>query len=237
MKAIQKLNQQRPELRITAEISEITALCVEGERMINRSIPPTRDQQSAYADEIEQLVSKIIASVDFMAAWKSSIPDVWHGTEHRAADVWEGMHDADSPSEYYDPKEVLHCFVDPWFAYIWNFSAAAHIFLQSVLIRLLSRSDQLVEHSPDQHNDERRQLAQESIIQLAGKILQSVPNLLDHKDLSARGIPTRSHGRLAGRFLALFSVEVVQKTAYAEANQRELAGKIVGWIRSVHALA
>jgi hypothetical protein len=205
--------------------------------MIDRSIPSTKDQRVAYVDEIEQLVSNITASIDSMAAWKLSIPNVWHATEHRAADVWQGMHDGDSPSEYYDPKEVLQCYIDPWFAYIWNFNAASHIFLQSILIRLLSRSDQMLEHSPDQKNDERRQLAEESIVQLAGKILQSVPNLLDHKDLSARGIPTRSHGRLAGRFLALFSVEVVQRTAYAEASQRELAGRILGWIRSVHSLA
>ena len=223
---IAMLDIDTPGSHLVADIREMTALCAEAKRLLR--ISSEDDLQSP-----ARLIQKMEAMIVTTESWVfDEAPDVWETTSldldgsrmlEECCNISVGC---SLESRRQHPR-----YETVWYAYIWNFHAACQIMLHEDIVSLSRRI------LPDQCDKVLVERQKSSVEKLADSILGAISSLVGVTDtLNQQRDRTIGKGMVAGRFLALFSVDVVVKAQLTSDRQTQEARGVIEWIRSSHSL-
>jgi hypothetical protein len=129
---------------------------------------------------------------------------------------------------------------DVWLAYIWNFHCAAQIVLRESLFAMLAHLKACSPpHCPlceELVKPEHLTAHTKTIDKMSGTIIRSFPSLLGMIFEPSKETIALRHGKMAGKFFALFAMVVVQQATYTSAQHKQTAAQVVAYIGSLHSL-
>ena len=231
---IGQLDANVPDVRIAIDIMQMSRLCSEA-----RSLLQSRsDSAAATLVVIMQIDSLLDRMDDLLAAvlgWTSGTNGIW---KPKVVDAYS-LETPEFPSDTMDhPLRHYNCprllsYPDVWFAYIWNFHAASQILFRETRIKLTRYRASLEEENLIQNEMELELIAVEK---LTSTIISSLPPLLGFANQSGEPPASTPQGVMAGRFLALFALDVVRNASYACPEHKLVASEVVDWIKEHHSL-
>lgn len=178
-----KLNIDRPELHISADVLQISTLCAAAKRLLSDSANGMARQTAENLDcaaYILQSMSSLLGSID---AWTSVVTGPWKPNAFNTrenSELAEERHFASS-LHYYCPLTFIYS--DSSLACIWNFHFACQIVLREWAIRLTLFSSQLLDQEEaTQVELDRINEQKEAIARLSGSVIRSVPPLMGFAD-------------------------------------------------------
>lgn len=226
-----KLNVNRPDIHINADVLRMNILISEAKELMQR--PLKTDKATLLAQRMQTLVSQI-------ESWllESSLMEVW---KPKAIDPQQVVRPRDVSPFSEDPMSHFICprilaYHDIWLAYMWNFHAASQIVLRETFVRVLKyiAAQQGQELSPGSINrieDERK-----AVESLSRTIVRSIPPLLGFKYAPQREPYSIPHGKMAGRFFSLFSMWVLERSEFTLPEHKQIASSVTKWIHMHHGL-
>lgn len=229
---IGKLNLDRPDGRIVADITNITMLCADAKRLLENPKSHAPDQEA----EASALLTRIANFLNEVDSWTSRTTGVWNpkpvgSLKALKLEEIEYTSDSNHPLAYYDCPEVF-AYHNVWFAYIWNSHAASQIVLREYFVKIHALYK-------DSAPPELENIAQEQRIavpRLATSAMKSFPPLVGFTDASGEHFEPVLQGKAAGRFLALFAMDIVAKAELIPKIYKVKARKVVEWIHANHSL-
>lgn len=229
---ISKLNLDRPDGRIVADITDISSLCADARKLLEDSSTNTSDHEA----EATTLLTRMATLINELDTWTSTMTGIWSPRpvgSTKALKLEEVAYSADSnhPLAYYDCDELL-AYPNVWFAYIWNSHAAAQIVLRESLVKIHRRYAS--SSAPGIEGIAQQQRL--AVPLLAASALKSFPPLVGFTDASGEQFEPVLQGKAAGRFLALFAMDVVAKAELVPSRHRFKARKVIEWIHDNHSL-
>lgn len=149
------------------------------------------------------------------------------------------------PREYQhshdNPLAHLYCakliaYPDVWLAFVWGFHAACQIIMRETFIalvepqaRTLGRETTLVQTSTIARE-------REMVERLAASIISAFPALMGFTNGAREEYESYPQGLMAGRCLALFALEVIQKAKYPRFEHKDSAMAVIQWMSASYVL-
>ncbi len=236
---LSRLNTERPDIHVAADIMLITSLCAEARSLLSKCESMQLDG-CQLGDALSQLLFRMRDAGNAASSWTSGVSALWRPTSVCSPTALQRNSILGNSPEHPVPMcDFFHLltYSSSWYAYIWNFHAAAQIMLHEQIQQLQQLQATLFlcdSHGTVKDNKEREATTAR---QLALSILQSIPAVIGLTDAAGTHVaPPAGQGRVAGRFLALFAVNTVSKSSLVTAQQRLVARNIVAWIHATHAL-
>ncbi|KAF2106441.1 hypothetical protein BDV96DRAFT_617327 [Lophiotrema nucula] len=237
---LSKLNLERPELRICAEVLKMHVLNAAAKQLAQTSdrIEAIRANQ---LDRVQQLIQDIQNHLVVTESWTSEMAAVWkvHIDDRRSI----GQFQTDDigtiiPMPNF-PYPTFLSYDDLWLAYIWNFYSANLMILRESLVDMLSLANRMQgQGSPNIDQTEGLRQQRDWIEQLSASILGSFPMLLGFTDGKTQPGWSRlpQQGKMAGRLFALFAMWAIQKAKFTSTQHKQTASEVIDWINSRHGL-
>ena len=231
-----KLNLERPNIHIIDDALRITSLYAQSMKLsrdqTHKSSPKTLqesfDQVRHLTDSIRQLQLEI-------NEWTSAVGGIWKAKFIDAAPF--RAHYQTVPGH---PLASFHCshllsYSDTWFAYIWIFHAACRILLHESLINLIMfyATAETRELADDEQVSIQRE--EDSIQDLSASILRSFPPLMGLINGIDQELLALPQGKMAGRFLAMFAIDVVSKAKSTSIEHKQIVTDLAKWMRTNYA--
>lgn len=182
---VSKLNLNRPELHISADVLQISALCAASKQLftdIVNSINPASVENIDRATYMLQSMTELFDGID---AWTSLARGPWRPVGLNTDQEIRSSEGSDLSSDLYYQCPLTFSYSDASMACIWNFHSACQIVLREWFIRLApvsSRSTDRQGTSSGAIDDINHQ--KEAIERLSGSIIRSVPLLMGFADIA-----------------------------------------------------
>src|ERR1700761_8111157 len=131
---LSKLNLERPELHISADVLHITRLCAAAKSLLANNADEAG--QMDQAEELLQNIQELLATID---SWTSAMTGIWKPTSYDASTFVGSMDQTDYPPDH--PFRHFQCprvlrYIDISLACIWNFYCACQIVLREAYIQV-----------------------------------------------------------------------------------------------------
>lgn len=232
---LRKLDAQRPEIHVALDIMDMSRLCAEARNFSDEPIDNVEKTQAEVANQVSQLLQRIEELLNSTAAWTSTTTAIWKPKVVDSSSITKSLEASnlhDHPLAHFECP-ALFTYTHVWFAYIWNFHAASQIVLRECFVRLIIYLAQL---RNDDINPDRISREQGAIEKLSSTIIRSFPPLMGFTDQDGKRNAAAPQGLMAGRFLALFAMDVVAKSEYTPSEHQRIAVKVEEWINASHGL-
>ncbi|KXL43189.1 hypothetical protein M433DRAFT_162814 [Acidomyces richmondensis BFW] len=226
-----KLDTSTPNFRICADKLRMNILCAEAKKLLERNQHPKMALTRA-----QQLIQDIQALLSSIDGWKIEMPTALK-PQHASLDQMEPrMSQSCSISSFLFTCSKALAYRDISIANIWNFYTAGQIVLRESLIEVLEYAAALQQEDNIAETRSKIEIEQIAIQALAGNIIESSPQLLGFIPAKGGNYPLQQ-GIMAGRFLILFSMWVIQRAKHTSRAHKRISTEIVDWIKHTHALA
>lgn len=234
-----RLNSNDPGIHVATDIIQIAKLQATAKELSQSSEMNSATAHSTNTiEQAQQLVIEMASLGDAITLWTETVDGLWKPKVIHSpvfVDRLRRLHSLEHPLHHYPFLEIL-TYSEIWFAYLWNLHSACQIVLHEWLVQLLRFSVKIANRELSEDEVERIEQEQNKINTLAKSIIQSSPSLLGLTDELGSDLTIPLHGVMAGRFLAFFAIDVVQKSKFASAQLKYVATKMAQWISSSHAL-
>ena len=232
---ISKLDLDRPEIHICSDVLQMTTLVAAAKRLV----PLNASSSDLCAPHVANItdnrfdMQQLINSMDI---WTSEVDSTWKPTPVDTQSIARPL-DVDHPLAYFFCSHFL-TYSDIWVAFMWNFHAACQIIMREAFIELTvcyqRVANPLLCCEDVQSSVEQQQAA---IAGLAANIITSFPSLMSFAtDQSSNFASAPRQGITVGRCLALFALQVVQKSRFASLEHKRAASKAIEWVQSQYTL-
>ena len=226
------LNQNRPDLRVMYNVSQIIHFCTKLDRMLYSSAQSASPNAIAQAEDLLQEVRELISSIE---AWTAALDDRVKPTPLMSDLTWQlGWM---TPACYDHPMGSFQCpnmleHHDITLAFLWSFFAAAQIILRERTTQILRLAASLSPQGAQYYLD--RVPGEELVIDgLSSTIIRSVPKFMGFDVLTSTGIhPQEGHSQAnsLGRFLGVFALVVVRRTGATPKKHKDCADMVLTWL-------
>jgi hypothetical protein len=230
---INQLNPDQPDAQIVAYTMQSTALRASARRLLDGSNSDL-DAYTLY-EECSRLINAIDELVARMKEWRSTITGVWQPKIVEITNQVTYFDSHDHPLTVYDCW-MLHCYPNVWFAYTWNTHLASNIALCESYIALLECRAGIQEVPFQECNFDAIHRAKKVVEQLGAAIVCAIPPLVGFTDASGEQVDSPISGKVAGRFLAMTALSVVQRARYTLPAHKKFAERLTKFIHEKHAL-
>ena len=217
------------------DILEMSKLCSLAKELITTESAESPATRSGNVTGLLGRMQDLIINID---RWSSNITGLW---KPKVIDIRPA---ARLGPEYYPsghPLSKLTClstlaYSNVWFAYIWNFHSSAQIILRESYIELINYRANL-QASKDTRDDKLMQRQREAITSLSSSITRSFPPLMGFTDGAGAPLSSLPQGLMAGRFLAIFALDVVARAEHTSTEHKCIASGVSKWIQMSHGLS
>lgn len=231
------LDTRRPDIRICADTTKMTAMCAAADKLIrgrtsSAFLPELLETTAELVDRMQTLLAEIEEwSCRTSRMWQPKLVDA--RMMKRRPREYQYSHD--------HPLAHLYCakliaYPDVWLAFIWGFHAACQIITRETFIALLEFQVRLQGGEPcqTQANDIARQRL--VVEQLAASIIGAFPALMGFTNGAGEEDDVHPQGLMAGRCLALFAMEVIHKAKYPRFEHKDAAVAVIRWMSASYVL-
>ena len=162
--------------------------------------------------------------------WTLVVPDTWKPKIINVGPLKRSKKSlADHALAYFRGTELLS-YSDDWFASLWNFHAACQILLRQSIIHVTNYYAKV--ELRELHKNEEASIEQQkkAIQKLSASIVMSLPLIIglttEHGEPSA----PLSQGKMAGRFQAIFAMDVIQNNEYTTFEHKRVVCNMRRWV-------
>ena len=229
------LNQERPELRVMHDVSQIIDLRTRADGLTRH--PPQNVGAQVIMHQVSDLLQEGRSLISSIEEWtftlddrlkpKSIVSDRLILLDQEPASIGQyamGIHG------FPCPRMLRHH--DVTLAFLWSFYAAAQIILRAHIVQLLQLAASLSHNDAQQYID-RTQGERLAIDGLSASIIRSIPQLMGLDVDPSPHIPPRA-GHLPasslGHFLGVFAMIVVKQTEGTSEIHKQSAESMLAWI-------
>ena len=226
------LNQNRPDLRIMYNVSQIQRLCAKADWLVHHWEQEPREQAAEQVGALLQEIEEMTSSIE---SWTSTVDARLRPLPESPDEVDRFQHitlsHQDHPLKYFScPRMLKHH--DTSVAFLWSFYAAAQVILRDSTVQVLRLAAILLPDNAQQYLD-RMHWEKMAIEMLSSAIVQSFPKLMGFDearwdDDAPSDLPSQASS--LGRFLGVFSLVVVRRTEATSQAHKECAGRVLAWL-------
>lgn len=224
------LDAGRPDIHVGADVLKITTLCAESKMLVQN-----RESSEDLAQQAEDLLGRMRGLFHDMDAWTHSLANLWTSTMIDAAPIAR-YRQTDHPLASFTCPSLLN-YSDNWIAYLWTFHTASQVVLRESVIELIDYRAQMRIRDVDASDKASIRQQEDEIEALAGSIIRSFPRLMGLTDDAGEVQAAQSQGIMAGRFLALFAMNIVREAAHASPEHKLTASNVIQWVSKRHTLS
>ena len=235
---LSKLNIDRPDIRISADITRMAILNAAVKKLIHSGQDTLAMSSEEKVEKTRQLAHTIQGAIASIESWTSAMTGNWE-PELMDPQRIEQPPETDDPINFpipYFPCPKMLSWHGIWLAYMSNFHAASQIVLRESWASLISYNVILRGQEPDQEDTECIQRQRDAVDRLSTAIIRSFPPLLGFTHRDSQGPYSLPQGKMVGRFFTLFSMWVVQKAQFTSIQHKQTASEVIEWIKSRHRL-
>lgn len=235
MSWLSMLDDDRPDIHMTADILRINALCAAAKKAVYDSATDmTLVEQLAMVQQLAQEMDALLVSVE---SWDAQLDGVWKPQDHDPRHITQ-PHDLETSTAV--PIPLLTCprmllYHDIWLAHMSTFFGATKIVLRESLVELLRHGAHLSGEMSDLQLAQRIQEQQAAVDRLSGAVIRSFPALMGFTRQAAQTSSPRQ-GKMAGRSFILFPMWVIQRAEFTSPVHKATATEVLQWIKSSHGL-
>ena len=237
---LEQLNLDRPDIHIGADATKMATICAKAEKLIctRRAV-----HSLPAGTNLLQAVNTLLQQMQTLSAeiheWTSHLT---MASQPRLIDL-KTMARRPRGSDYTPDHPLSHMYCpnllsypDVWLAFIWGFHAACQIIFREMYIELIEfhTTISFQDATEDQLNSMQR--ARSLIEGLAASIICSFSTLMGFTNAVGEVTDLPEQGLMAGRCLALFAMQVIQKAKYSLPEHKDTAEAVLRWMSASYVL-
>ena len=230
------LNTSRPNIHLVDDCLKMTSLCADSHNLVSgQGMAQLAETAVTLVERVENLLQRMRELLDEIGVWTSTVTEVWKPKTINAAPILSFRgHPANHPLASFSCSDFLS-YTDNYFAYIWNFHAACQIVLRESIIDLIEYRAAMQFEAVDESGQDAVRREQDTIEKLSSSIIRSFPPLMGFiDDTDQQSAP--SQGKMAGRFLALFALDVILRAKSTTLEHKHIALTVTQWVYASHAI-